>query len=80
LRVHGFSLSTGEGTTIKGAHQSAARAAIDNLESSLHQLKATQAALEHRTGESTELLTSDIALETQPDASPMEASPSEDSV
>jgi ribonuclease-3 len=39
LRVNGKCLATGQGTTIKGAHQSAARSALDNLLNELEKLK-----------------------------------------
>lgn len=39
LRVNGHCLATGEGTTIKGAHQVAARTALDNLESEIERIK-----------------------------------------
>jgi len=39
LRVNGRCFATGEGTTIKGAHQNAARAALDNLEERVEKLK-----------------------------------------
>lgn len=44
LRVSGKCLSTGEGTTIKGAHQNAARAALDNLEQRIENLKRNRRA------------------------------------
>ncbi len=44
LRVGGKCLSTGEGTTIKGAHQNAARAALDNLEQRIENMKRTRRA------------------------------------
>jgi ribonuclease-3 len=46
LRVNGYCLATGEGTTIKGAHQTAARAAINNLETELDKLKEIQTIIE----------------------------------
>jgi ribonuclease III len=46
LRVNGYCLATGEGTTIKGAHQSAARAALSNLEKELDKLKEGLAVVE----------------------------------
>lgn len=46
LRVNGNCLATGEGTTIKGAHQAAARAALNNLDVELDRLKETPAAIE----------------------------------
>jgi ribonuclease III len=39
LRVNGKCLATGQGTTIKGAHQAAARSALDTLPSELEKLK-----------------------------------------
>lgn len=39
LRVNGKCLATGQGTTIKGAHQAAARTALDNLPNELERLK-----------------------------------------
>lgn len=39
LRVNGHCLATGEGTTIKGAHQAAARSALDNLDAQLERIK-----------------------------------------
>jgi ribonuclease-3 len=39
LRVNGQCLATGEGTTIKGAHQVAARAALDKLDATMARLK-----------------------------------------
>lgn len=39
LRVNGYCLATGEGTTIKGAHQAAARAALLNLDQNMTRLK-----------------------------------------
>ncbi len=41
LRVSGQCLATGEGTTIKSAHQAAARAAIGNLETEVDKLKSS---------------------------------------
>jgi ribonuclease III len=46
LRVNGYCLATGEGTTIKGAHQAAARAALSNLEKELDRLKEGLAVVE----------------------------------
>ncbi len=46
LRVNGYCLATGEGTTIKGAHQAAARAALNNLEKELDRLKEGLAVVE----------------------------------
>src|SRR5262249_24409060 len=40
LRINGHSIATGEGTTIKSAHQVAARTAIDNFEATIAKLKA----------------------------------------
>jgi ribonuclease-3 len=51
LRVNGRCLATGEGTTIKGAHQAAARAAIDTFESEIEKLKEAQAGAEAPTDE-----------------------------
>lgn len=39
LRVNGHCLATGEGTTIKGAHQAAARCALDTLDTEIERLK-----------------------------------------
>ena len=39
LRVNGHCLATGEGTTIKSAHQAAAAIALDNLEDELERIK-----------------------------------------
>jgi len=39
LRVNGQCIATGEGTTIKGAHQNAARAALDNLDAEIDKLR-----------------------------------------
>lgn len=39
LRVNGHCLATGEGTTIKGAHQVAAKTALGNLETELEKIK-----------------------------------------
>lgn len=39
LRVNGHCLATGEGTTIKGAHQAAARCALDNLDAEIEKIK-----------------------------------------
>ena len=39
LRVNGHCIATGEGTTIKGAHQAAARAALDNLDAEIDKLR-----------------------------------------
>jgi len=44
LRVHDQCLATGQGTTIKGAHQNAARAALDNLEQRVENLKRSRPA------------------------------------
>ncbi|QQS46169.1 MAG: ribonuclease III [Acidobacteriota bacterium] len=44
LRVHDKCLATGQGTTIKGAHQNAARAALDNLEQRVENLKRSRPA------------------------------------
>ncbi|MCI0665946.1 MAG: putative dsRNA-binding protein, partial [Acidobacteria bacterium] len=46
LRVNSYCLATGEGTTIKGAHQAAARAALDNLETELDRLRENLAVVE----------------------------------
>ncbi|MCI0524140.1 MAG: ribonuclease III [Acidobacteria bacterium] len=46
LRVNGRCLATGEGTTIKSAHQAAARATLDILESEIEKLKETPPAVE----------------------------------
>jgi ribonuclease-3 len=46
LRVNGRCLTTGEGTTIKGAHQAAARAALDILETEIENLKETPPSVE----------------------------------
>jgi ribonuclease III len=46
LRVNSYCLATGEGTTIKGAHQAAARAALTNLEKELDRLKEGLAVVE----------------------------------
>ena len=43
LRVSGYCLATGEGTTIKGAHQAAARAALLNLDQNMTRLKEIHA-------------------------------------
>ncbi len=39
LRVNGLCLSTGEGTTIKSAHQAAAAIALDNLDEQIERMK-----------------------------------------
>lgn len=39
LRVNGHGFATGEGTTIKAAHQAAARSALDHLDAELEQIK-----------------------------------------
>jgi ribonuclease-3 len=44
LRVNGRCLASGEGTTIKGAHQAAARAALDVLDKEIENLREMQAA------------------------------------
>lgn len=46
LRVNGQCFATGEGATIKGAHQAAARAALDVFESEIEKLKDAQHAAE----------------------------------
>lgn len=46
LRVNNHCLATGEGTTIKRAHQAAARTALDNLEVEIEKLKAKQTDVE----------------------------------
>jgi ribonuclease-3 len=46
LRVNGRCLATGEGTTIKGAHQAAARAALDVFEAEIEKLKDHQSDAE----------------------------------
>ncbi len=46
LRVNGRCLATGEGTTIKGAHQDAARAALITLDTELERLKAPHSSAE----------------------------------
>ena len=46
LRVNGQCFATGEGATIKGAHQAAARAALDVFESEIEKLKVAQSAAE----------------------------------
>ena len=43
LRVNGHGLATGEGTTIKSAHQAAARSALDNLDAELERIKEVHA-------------------------------------
>jgi ribonuclease-3 len=44
LRVSGRCIATGQGTTIKGAHQAAARTALDNLLAELEKLKELEEA------------------------------------
>ncbi|HKQ73995.1 MAG TPA: ribonuclease III, partial [Blastocatellia bacterium] len=44
LRVNGQCFATGEGATIKGAHQAAARAALDIFNAEIEKLKETQAS------------------------------------
>ncbi len=44
LRVSGRCIATGQGTTIKGAHQAAARTALDNLLAELEKLKEIEEA------------------------------------
>lgn len=44
LRVNGHGVATGEGTTIKSAHQAAARSALDNLDSELERIKEIHSA------------------------------------
>lgn len=61
LRVNGYCLATGEGTTIKAAHQAAARTALDNLEADIDRLKAAQTSVELSVAE---------AIETAPSSSP----------
>jgi ribonuclease-3 len=39
LRINGLTIATGEGTTIKSAHQVAARTAIDNFEATITRLR-----------------------------------------
>ena len=56
LRVSGRCLATGEGTTIKGAHQAAARAALDTLSSGLEKLKQPEAAIESPRVEESEIM------------------------
>jgi ribonuclease-3 len=51
LRVNGRCLATGEGTTIKGAHQAAAHAAIDIFESEVEKLKEARPATESQPDE-----------------------------
>lgn len=46
LRVNGQCFATGEGATIKGAHQAAARAALDVFETEIEKLKDGQPASE----------------------------------
>jgi len=46
LLVNGQRLATGQGTTIKGAHQAAARAALDNLNSELDKLREVKRLVE----------------------------------
>lgn len=43
LRVNGLCLSTGEGTTIKSAHQAAAAIALDNLDELIERVKVASA-------------------------------------
>ncbi|HEY8459443.1 MAG TPA: hypothetical protein VIM99_03635, partial [Blastocatellia bacterium] len=43
-RVNGQCFATGEGATIKGAHQAAARAALDIFETEIEKLKDSHAA------------------------------------
>ncbi|MGE0127121.1 MAG: ribonuclease III [Blastocatellales bacterium] len=51
LRVNGQCFATGEGATIKGAHQAAARAALDVFESEIEKLKEAQPPAEAPTDE-----------------------------
>jgi len=44
LRVSGHCLATGEGTTIKSAHQAAARSALDSLDAEIERIKEVDAA------------------------------------
>jgi ribonuclease-3 len=44
LRVNGHCLATGEGTTIKSAHQAAARSALDSLGAEIEKIKEVFAA------------------------------------
>jgi ribonuclease-3 len=46
LRVNGKRLATGEGTTIKGAHQAAARSALDNIDPEIEKLKEDRTGVE----------------------------------
>jgi len=46
LRVNGQCFATGEGATIKGAHQAAARAALDIFNAEIEKLKETHAPTE----------------------------------
>ncbi|MBK6796684.1 MAG: ribonuclease III [Acidobacteria bacterium] len=64
LRVSGYCLATGEGTTIKGAHQAAARAALLNLDQNMTRLKEIQEMAQSR---------NDAApIEDRPEAVPIE--------
>jgi ribonuclease-3 len=44
LRVAGHCIATGQGTTIKGAHQAAARTALANLETQIERLRELHVA------------------------------------
>ncbi len=59
LRVNGHCLATGEGTTIKGAHQVAAQTALDNLETEIVKIKDAP---------TTDLASADAAIETNHNA------------
>jgi ribonuclease-3 len=55
LRVSGHCIATGEGTTIKGAHQAAARAAIHNPSVELDKLKEGNPVIEPATEQDPEM-------------------------
>jgi ribonuclease-3 len=70
LRVNSVCIATGEGTTIKGAHQAAARAAINNLEAELDRLRAITPPVDSHSQEyaSTVPVDEEDSAEMTPDA------------
>ncbi len=67
LRVSGFCLATGEGTTIKGAHQAAARAAVTCLDKEIDRLKEVLDAVETFAPET---IDAELTIEETPNETP----------
>jgi len=64
LRVNGQCFATGEGATIKGAHQAAAHAALDIFEAEIEKLKEPQASYESSGSETFSVESPTVETET----------------